>query len=221
MDAKFINYQKFNDIALANELIDVLEKHGIPYQTEEQTSGFDASLVMSNAPVDYAVKIKSEDFEKVNQIVRENEAAHIDETDKDYYLFTFTDAELKEVIIKADEWSAFDVVLARKILTERGIDISDRELEEIHEKRIEDLKTPEKSSALWIVIGYICALGGGILGIFIGWYLATGKKTLPDGEKVYTYSNKDRVHGRIIFYLSIPFLILAILYRLRIITPEG
>jgi hypothetical protein len=32
------------------------------------------------------------------------------------------------MITKADEWSPFDVVLARKILHKRGINISEKEL---------------------------------------------------------------------------------------------
>lgn len=203
MEPEFITYQKFNDAALANELIEVLEKHNIPYQAEEQTSGFDPSLVMSNAAVDYAVKINGEDFERVNQILKEEEIKNIDGVDKDYYLFSFTDDELMDVLTKADEWSAFDVVLSRKLLAERGLNIDDKKLAAIEEKRIGELRAPDKPQTLWITIGYICAFGGGVFGIFIGWYLANGKKTLPDGERVYEYSGHDRKHGRNIFYIGI------------------
>ena len=67
MMPEFITYQKFNDSALANDLAELLDQHDIPYFIQEETSGFDPSLVMSNAVVDYAIKIKSVDFEKVNQ----------------------------------------------------------------------------------------------------------------------------------------------------------
>ncbi|MGZ3751903.1 MAG: hypothetical protein ACXVB0_19340 [Mucilaginibacter sp.] len=203
MDPEFITYQKFNDSELANELTGLLDDHGVEYILQEETSGFDPSLVMSNAPVDYAVKIKSKDFERVNHLLKDDEAKNITGVNSDYYLFSFTDDELIEVITKADEWSAFDNVLARKILGERGIHISDREIEEIGKKRIEALKAPDEPQTLWIVIGYVCAFCGGVFGIFIGWYLANGKKTLPNGERVYEYSDNDRKHGRNIYYIGI------------------
>jgi len=73
MEPEFITFQKFTDAALADELIELLDRNTIPYRMEEESSGFDPSLVMSNAAVDYAVKIKSEDFEKLNQLLEKNE----------------------------------------------------------------------------------------------------------------------------------------------------
>jgi len=214
MAPEFITYQKFNDSALANDLAELLDQHNIPYFIQEETSGFDPSLVMSNAAVDYAIKIKSEDFEKVNELRKEYEEQNLDGIEKDYYLFSFTDDELMEVLTKADEWSTFDVVLARKLLTERGRNITDSDIKSINEKRIEDLKTPETGQSTWIIIGYICALMGGVLGLFIGWHLKSYKKTLPTGEKVYGYTENDRWHGRVIFYISIVGVIVGVIYKL-------
>ena len=214
MAPEFITYQKFNDSALANDLAELLDQHNIPYFIQEETSGFDPSLVMSNAAVDYAIKIKSEDFEKVNELRKEYEEQNLDGIEKDYYLFSFTDDELMEVLTKADEWSTFDVVLARKLLTERGKNITDSDIKSINEKRIEDLKTPETGQSTWIIIGYICALMGGVLGLFIGWHLKSYKKTLPTGEKVYGYTENDRWHGRVIFYISIVGVIVGVIYKL-------
>ncbi|HAL82984.1 MAG TPA: hypothetical protein DCO83_12735 [Mucilaginibacter sp.] len=214
MDPEFITYQKFNDPALANDLAELLAGNHIEYQVEEATSGFDASMVMSNAPVDYAVKIQSEDFEKVNQLLKESERRDVEAIGKDYYLFAFTDDELMEVVTKADEWSSFDVVLARKLLAERGKSISDEEISKIHESRIVELKEPEPPQALWIIVGYILAFGGGVLGLFIGWHLSTYKKTLPDGERVYGYTENDRKHGKRIFFLS--FIGLAIAFAVKL-----
>jgi hypothetical protein len=46
-----------------------------------------------------------------------------------------------------------------------------------------------------ILFGYIFAFLGGIIGIFIGRFIATHKKTLPNGEKVFAYCAPDRNHG--------------------------
>ena len=214
MEPEFITYQKFNDAGLAAELTEQLDMHDIEYFLEEESFNFDPSLVLSNATKQYAVKIKGEDFERVNQLLKTAETGNIADADKDYYLFSFTDGELMDVIVKADEWSAYDVVLARKILADRGKGISDETISKIRQSRIEELKKPEHSQGIWIVIGYGCALLGGILGIFIGWHLSTYKKTLPDGERVYDYNDEDRKHGRRIFYLSIIVFAISIIYKI-------
>jgi hypothetical protein len=214
MEPEFITYQKFNDPALAEELAELLDHHGLEYTMVEESSGFDPSMVMSNAPTDYLVKIKSEDFELVNNILKEDEVKNVDRIGKDYYLFSFTEDELMDVLIKADEWSAFDVVLSRKLLAERGKIISDEAISAIHKKRIEELKEPDAPQTFWIVVGYIFAFGGGILGFFIGWHLSTYKKTLPDGERVYGHTKSDRKHGKRIFYLSFIGLAIGFIYKL-------
>ena len=214
MEPEFITYKKFNDVALANELAEQLEANGIEYLVEEQSSGFDPSMVMSNAPVDYAVKIKSEEFEPVNQMLKKAEDVNIEDVEKDYYLFSFTDNELVDVIVKADEWSVFDTVLARKILAKRGKPVNDEEISTINKQRLERLRKPEPSQSNWIVTGYAFALLGGVLSFFIGWHLSTYKRTLPDGERVYGYTENDRWHGKIIFYLSFVGLAAALAFKL-------
>lgn len=214
MNPDFITYHKFNDPALAEELAEQLERHNIEYTIEQESTGFDPSLVMSNETKYYAVKIKSADFEKVNDLLKQNEEVNTDEIDKDYYLFSFTDDELMDVITKADEWSAFDVVLAHKLLAERGKEITEQKIAAIHGQRIEELKQPEPPQTIYIISGYFFALLGGILGFFIGWHLSTYKKTLPNGERVYGYTENDRWHGRLIFYLSFVGLAMGLAFKL-------
>jgi ATP-dependent Lon protease len=214
MESEFITYQKFNDIALANELAELLEQHSIIYRIEEDSLTFNPSFALNDElSKEYAVKISAGDFEQVNELLKQDASENIDAAEKDYYLFDFTDEELKDVIAKADEWNAFDVQLARKLLAERGKAVSDDEIAAFEEKRIEELKVTEPSQTGWIVIGYLFALLGGLLGLFIGWYLKSSKKTLPNGERVYEYSERDRWHGAVIFYISVVALILSVIYR--------
>ena len=120
MEPELITYQKFNDAALANELAELLGKHGIKYYVEEESVVFDPTFSYNPLAKDYSVKIRKQDFQILNQLLTDEESKNIGDIDKDYYLFSFTNDELMEVITKADEWSAFDTVLARKILTDRG-----------------------------------------------------------------------------------------------------
>jgi len=126
-----------------------------------------------------------------------------------------------EVVYKADEWNAFDVQLARKLLAEQGTIIGDQEVAEISKHRIDELKANEPSQAGWIGTGYLFALSGGILGFFIGWHLWTYKKTLPNGERVFSYSERDRRQGQYIFYLSFVGLILLFIYKWHTVFGES
>lgn len=215
MEPEFITYRKFNDPGLAEALAEQLRNHGIMHIVEEQFRSFDPTFTFNKeVETDWAVKIKPEDFELASEILKEDAAEDLSIVDKDYYLFTFTDEELMEVISKADEWSAFDFVLARKLLAERGHNLSDAEIETISNQRTEELKAAEPNQSVWILIGYMCAFMGGILGIFIGWFLKSYKKTLPDGERVYGYNENDRRHGRNIFVIGIAVTVIFIVTRI-------
>jgi hypothetical protein len=213
MEPEFITYKKFNDVALANELAELLDSNDVKYFLEEEAPSFDPSFSYAHTK-EYVVKVMPDDFEQVNELVKENANESIGDVESDYYLLSFTNQELMDVIAKADEWNAFDVQVARKLLAERGNVISDDEIEEIEEKRIEELKITEPSQWSWIIWGYGFASGGGVLGFFIGWHLWTYKKTLPNGEMVYSYSEHDRQQGKYIFYLSFVGLAIALVYIL-------
>jgi hypothetical protein len=222
MDSNLITYRKFNDMGLANSLADVLQQHDIPYVIEEDSLTFNPSFALNDElSKEYEVKINPADFERVNQIALEEESRAADKLEKDYYLFNFSNDELIELIAKADEWSPFDVFHARKILAERGVVISDKELIDLNNQRINELKTTEPPQITWIIIGYVCSIIGGILGIFIGWHLSSYKKTLPNGERVFGYNENDRKHGKIILYLSIVVFALTFIIKMGIMLHDN
>jgi hypothetical protein len=69
-----------------------------------------------------------------------------------------------------------------------------------------------KFQSTWVAIGYISCLFAGIIGMFIGSFLVTAKKTMPDGRVVHVFNNRNRKHGKIILYLGCTVLILSILF---------
>ncbi|MDN3582324.1 hypothetical protein [Mucilaginibacter flavus] len=214
MEPEFILFKRFDDVALANALTEVLDANGIAYVTEQSDHSFDPGFRNNDLTKQYSVKIKADDFERVTNLLNESELENATNADKDHYLFNFTDAELIEVLAKADEWSPFDYQLARKILTERGVNINEKILTDLKAERLKALKTPEPPQNGWIIVGYVFALLGGALGIFIGWYLVTFKKTLPNGERVYAYNESDRQQGKWILYIAIAVTVLVVVYRI-------
>lgn len=62
------------------------------------------------------------------------------EIPEDYYLYNYSDAELKDILFKRDEWNEFDYEAAKKILQERVENVSEHELQRLHEARLASLK---------------------------------------------------------------------------------
>jgi hypothetical protein len=74
------------------------------------------------------------------------------------------------------------------------------------------ISKPGNKISIWVIIGYIFSLFGGLIGIFIGSTILSAKKNLPGGQVIYSFNERSRRHGKIIVYLSSIILILSILF---------
>jgi hypothetical protein len=212
-ESQFLTYCKFTDKSEATEFSKLLENNNIEFLFEETSTNFDPVFGNAEFIKEYRIKLKNTDFERADKIQIELSVNQIEAIDKDYYLFAFTDQELIELITKSDEWGKFDYVLAQKILKDRGKEINNELVGTLKNQRLEELAKPEKRPKAWIVAGYVFAVLGGLLGLLIGWDLLS-KKTLPNGDRVYSYPAEDRKHGRNIFIFGIFFFILWITVRI-------
>jgi hypothetical protein len=97
-----------------------------------------------------------------------------------------------DIINKPDEWQPEDFIPAREILKQRGIHLTEKEIEERISSRNSDLTKPQSIPFYWLVIGTFSSLFGGILGIMLGWSYLTDKSIAPDGSKYYTYDTRTR-----------------------------
>lgn len=101
--------------------------------------------------------------------------------------------------------------MAQHLLRERGEELDGEKIAHLKAERLAQLAQPDEEPSLWLYLGYSLAILGGILGLFIGWYLWHGRKTLPNGQKVYAYTPNSRKHGRQMFYLSVSVILLGAL----------
>jgi hypothetical protein len=215
MSDKYLTFKKYPDVAEAKGMQQYLIENGIECLFIDNSSRLGSSFSGGDLLKEYELQLKSEDFEKA-EILLEREAGEMIKTlPADYYLLTFTDEELFDVVLKHDEWSEFDYVLARRLLAERGKAIDDSIIKSLRHQRIEDLAKPEANQKAWIIFGYVSALLGGFIGITTGYVLLTAQKTLPDGRRVHSYTASDRAHGKII--LAIGISIFAIIIVLKIV----
>jgi hypothetical protein len=206
MTGQLIKYRSFNDKALAIELYQKLSADGIPVAWEDTEGFFDASFANNEFLNIYYIKIRQEDFKKADEILMRSVSESKNEPVGDYYLLSFSNEELIDVLKKPDEWNEFDRYWAKKILEKKGIDIKQEDLEQARVQRLAELKQPWTLDKLWI----ICAIAlwvaafwfihvyGAVAVIFIGGYIALSKKTMPDGQRVKAFSAGDRLIGKIV-----------------------
>jgi hypothetical protein len=200
----FLTFRKYQDPALAEEIAGLLRDNRIEYEIETNDHFFNPSFIndaISQAMTD--LKLHPEDFTKADKVLADYYKTQLKLVDKDYYLFSFSDQELDEIIAKPDEWGPLDYQLAQQILSDRGQDMTPERVEGLKQQRITDLKQPERAGRAWIYIGFTSAILGGAIGIIVGALLINFKKTLPNGERIYAYRESDRRQGKIIVGISV------------------
>jgi hypothetical protein len=180
----------------------LLEKNNIYNELVQNKSTLDSSF-SSVLLEDFEIKIDKKDFANAEGVILKDSENLIKELPSDYYLFSFENEELIDIIEKKDEWSEMDYTLSIQLLKSRGIYLSIEDLDKSAKKRISELSKPEKNQQIWIIVGYVFAFLGGFLGFIIGYFLWKQKKTLPNGERIFEYDKEDREHGRKILILSI------------------
>lgn len=203
MEENYLVFRKYPTIEQAKEVENLLAQNKIQTQLTNNIAPVDITFSGSTLQNEYEVKVLESEFKNAEKILEQSAENLIDQVDANYYLFDFSDEELYEILLKADEWNEFDYKLSQKILLQRGKPINEDLLNALKRQRLELLAKPEENQKPWITAGYVFALLGGALGIIIGYFLWTSKKTLPNGQKVYSYSLNDRTNGKYIFYISV------------------
>lgn len=202
MAEQFQVFQRFNTLEIAEEITQRIRDKGIECIIVEDKKYFDPTFANNQIEPAISIKLNPGDFTLAHAALEEYYSHTLENIDDEYYLLNFTNDELTDIIQKPDEWGHFDYILAKKLLKDRGIEISSESANLLRKKRNEELAKPEISETFWIYAGYISAILGGFLGLIIGWTLKYHKKTLPDGNRVYSYGPNDRIHGRRIIQIS-------------------
>lgn len=217
--SQMLTFRRFSTAAEAADVLALLQQHHIPAEYDEEVILLDKSLVGQNFDPLFLIKIPAEYFTSADRVIRDNIKVVTGEVDPDYYLLSFSKEELMEVVIKKDDWGEYDYVLALQLLEEKGVTFTTAQLDNFNNARKHELAKPEDGAAIWIVIGYLSALLAGLLGIFIGAFFFATKKTLPDGNRVFAYTEQTRKHGRNILITGISFFIIWVALAFMGVEP--
>lgn len=202
----------------AQFFIDILSDTGIDFKLEKtQDTGFDAitgTTAGDNALKNgYLLMVAEDDMEKAHIEIRNQVAEFFKNagSEENSLLNDFSDEELLDVIKKPDEWSEEDVILAQKLLGNRGKAVSDEVVDAYRAKRLEEVRKPKFGGYASIIISYIFALLGGLIGIFLAASLL-GKKRIFNGEKVNIYDKSTRVNASIVIVIALIDILAIIAY---------
>lgn len=195
----FLTYSKFHSHQEAQELINLLDKSGIEYYVDHERDVLDKIYTGESFDPMISIKIREDRFEELNAILLTEAESELTDIDPDYYLFSFTNQELLDVVNNRNEWNYFDQALAKKLLSERRIDIPIRTEKSSDAKIYSQIHLTDT----WLIVEYLLSIVFSFAGIVIGLATIFAYKTLRSGEKVKIYDEPTRLHGRIMLGLGV------------------
>lgn len=186
----------------ADELVELLVDNEITARVSKDEDNVAIAMQVNIAPNKFQVIIDRHHLENAKSVLKKVALEQLKDIPSDYYLYEFTNDELLQVLIERNEWSETDVLLSQKILDDRGVQFKAKEIEDKYLMRQLELAEPEGGQVGWILIGYISAILGGLLGMIIGSFIWRATNRMPDGTKVPAYTDEVRQHGRVIFIIA-------------------
>ena len=208
--ASYQTFRTFDSRLEAVKLQAFLTRHEIPTIFEEGVPIFNKVLAGQIEELHYIIKIPVERFKAAEAALEAAVDLETMPVEPDYYLVSFSDEELIDVVRKKDEWGKFDYVLAKQLLKERGIVLDDVAIRKMERERMRALSKPEKPAFYIILVGYVAAVMASGIGVVLGLYLLTAYKKLPDGQYISRFDRLTRRHAGTMITLGV--LIIASYY---------
>ena len=195
-------YKSFESVGLAQLLTELLDESKTYYElhnSEGKIEGFDPS--QPHGVIE--VWIAEDQFDYIDDLIEEKVNSELDTVADDYFIFEFSNDELRNVLINAHEWSPLDLALANKLLKERGEPFDKEELEKIREENIAESALARNISKGRKITGLIVAFLFPLIGIITALiYLLASKEDLS-GKKVPKYGEPTKKHGKIVIIVAL------------------
>ncbi|MFN6085092.1 MAG: hypothetical protein ACK476_09220, partial [Fluviicola sp.] len=154
----FVTYKKVYDKLELDSFLDLLKKHAIPFEVEDVLRNFNPAMTPRDGSIEMRIKVLPSYFEEVKKHEIDALKPLLDEVEPDYYLFSFKDYELKDVIKNNSEWSLFDVLLAEKILLENGAFLTEKEIDVLKDESINYNFEEKTVSSLQLIVIYFISI---------------------------------------------------------------
>jgi len=211
-------YKDFVSLEEARAFANMLDAHQIPYSAEVPKLIIDQTFVGTGMLPNTIIKLLPEDFQKVNALVTAQLAGATYSDVRDHYLNQFEDDELMAVFEKPDEWSIEDVQVAKVILRERGVAISDEAIQQQRTARLQAIRKGRMGNKAWMLFYFLSIILIIMLhpiffiaGVGMGYYYAYGRDVDLDGHKHFVFEPQTRFYGKFILYGGLLVLLVELL----------
>ena len=133
-----------------------------------------------------------------------------------------SDKELLDIYKRPEEYQDAYINLVEKELQKRKanheqikVELNRIKSENARRNEVLDelIKEGEPGSPVFITIGFISALLGGLLGIIAGYIYSSSKRTSLSGTKYYAYDKRTRDFGSAMMIIGIVVLLFSFLYK--------
>ncbi|MGK0365749.1 MAG: hypothetical protein ACI85O_002817 [Saprospiraceae bacterium] len=218
MENTFEFYRDFLNLDEANAFVSMLDANNIEHSLESSDTVIDKAIVGNGFIPKAVLKIKNDDFQKVNALISYEIASGEYSDYADHYLNDFETEELKGIFEKPEDWTTEDAGISRIILRERGVEMSTKDIKAKKQARLEEIRKGQRGNrlsmalyAFGISFGLILNLFLLIAGIGMAYYYSFGKATDMVGQKYFVYDTQTRKNGKIILYVGGAILVIELI----------
>jgi hypothetical protein len=206
MQNEFVIFHKFADYENLRDFSDLLSSMGIENRMQDNNHSYVSIVGYNEIDIPYGINIRQKDFPQADLLLETFYQDQVPGIDRDYYLFSETDEELLQIIRQPYDFGKLDLVLARHILNERGISVSEKDIKDSKEAQVASEMKIIPVSRLKLFFGYFLALVFPIAGVIIGISIYYNRTLLPNGERFYLHKPSDRRQAKIIILICILYL---------------
>ena len=195
-------YKSFDSVEIAQLLTELLDESKTNYElhnSEGKIEGFDPS--QPHGAIE--VWVAEDQFDYIDDLIEEKVNSELDTVADDYFIFEFSNDELRNVLINAHEWSPLDLALANKLLKERGEPFEKEELHKIREEKIAESALARDISKGRKITGLIVAFLFPLIGIITALIYLLASKDDLSGKKVPKYGEPTKKHGKIVIIVAL------------------
>ena len=197
--SEFLTYTKFYSREEAQEFIDILQNSGIDFKIDHERDLLDKIYTGESVDPMISLKIPENRFEDINAILLSRAHTQLTDIDPNYYLFSFSDQELIDVLNGRNECNHFDQALAHKLLSDRKVKIP-------NENKIAldaESYSPLHLGSILLISQYLLTLLLPYVGVIVGLATLFAYKTLKSGEKAKMYDEATRQNAKVMLGLGI------------------
>ena len=210
MTRTFKTFKTYPNVKEAKEVKRFLNENNVTSLLRDNFDCLDNITIGQNM---YELQVKASHFDTAVKLLEERCEKMAEQVEGGHYLCSYTNSKLYDILITKDEREMFEYKLAKKLLAERGKPTDNQFIENIKAEKQKLKARPHINQAINIFAGYLLALLGGFAGIVIGYLMWNSQKQMPNGIKLYSHTEAERRHGKIIFGIGI--LIFAYLITVR------